>query len=91
MSICQRKHSKVRRRLKIALAAVGALVFAGQQRGGQQVAEVFLELGQGGLAQGVGGAAAQGGQAGTEGGEEGCVHRAVYIPPLLTHLLRFRT
>ena len=66
---------------KVALAAVGALVFAGQERGGQQVAELVLELAQGGLAQGVGGAPAQGGQAGAEGGEEGSVHRAVYIPP----------
>ncbi len=52
-----------------ALTAVGTVLFGGEQRGGQQVAEVFLELAQGGLAHGVGGAAAQGGQAGAEGGK----------------------
>ena len=58
---------------KVALAAVGAIVFAGQERGGQQVAELVLELAQGGLAQGVDGAPAQRGQPGTERGKEGRV------------------
>jgi len=51
------------------LAAVGPVPLGGKKRGGQEVAQVFLELGQGGLAEAVGGAAAQGGQTGTEGGE----------------------
>ena len=74
---------------KDAVAAVGTFVFGGEQRRRQEVAQVFLELGQGRLAKAVSGPAAQGGQSGTEGREIGCVHRAVYIPPLLTHLLSF--
>jgi hypothetical protein len=54
------------------LPAVGALVLGGQQPGGQEVAQVLLELGQGGLAERLGGAAAQGGQPGAEGGKKGC-------------------
>ena len=67
-----------------ALAAVGAVVRGGEHMGGEEVTQVLLELGQGGLADGLGGAAAQGGQAGAEGGEERRVdhgHKAVYIPP----------
>ena len=67
----------------MALAAVGALVFAGQERGGQQAAELVLALAQGGLAQSGDGAPAPGGEAGAEGGEEGRAHRAVEVdlPP----------
>ena len=47
----------------------------------KEIAELFLELAQGGLAQGLSGAAAQGGQARAEGWEiRGMRHRAVYIP-----------
>jgi hypothetical protein len=64
-----------------AITAVGALVLGGEQWEGQQIAEVFLELAQSGLAQGLSGAAAQSGQAGAEGWEiRGVQHRAVYIP-----------
>ena len=66
---------------EVAFRAVGSLLLAGQKRGGQQVADLVLELAQGGLAQGVDGAPAQSGQAGAEGGEERRVHRAVSIPP----------
>ena len=68
-------------RREVALPAVGSLLLAGQERGGQQVADLVLELAQGGLAQGVDGAPAHSGQAGAEGGKEGSVHRAVYLPP----------
>jgi hypothetical protein len=64
-----------------ARAAVGALVFGGEQRRGQQVVQVLLELSQGGLAKGLGRAPAQGGQPRTEGREVGCQHRAVILPP----------
>ena len=64
-----------------ALATIGAVVLRAEQRSGDQVAAVFLELAQRGLADGLGGPAAQGGQAGTPGGEIRCVHKAVYIPP----------
>ena len=65
-----------------ALAAVGAFLHSGEQGGGEEVPQVFLELGQGGLAEGWDGAAAPGGQAGAEGGQERRVHhRAVSIPP----------
>jgi hypothetical protein len=57
-----------------ALAAVGTILFGGEERGGQQVAQVLLELGQGVLAQGVGGAVAEGGQLGAPGGEAGSMH-----------------
>jgi hypothetical protein len=63
-----------------AVATVGALVLGGEQGGGQEAAPVFLELGQGGLAQGVG-AAAQGGQPGAEFREKRRVHSAyIYLP-----------
>ena len=55
--------------VKDAVAAVRPMVLSGEQRGGQQVAQVFLKLAQSGLAEGVGGPAAQSGQAGAEGGE----------------------
>jgi len=64
-----------------ALAAVRSLLFGGKQRSGQQVAQVLLGLGQGGLANGLGGAPAQGGQPRAEGREAGCQHRAVILPP----------
>src|ERR1017187_6252718 len=60
---------------KDAVAAVGALVFGREQGRWEEVAQVFLELGQSGLANQVSGPAAQGGQPGTEGGEIGCVDR----------------
>jgi len=64
-----------------ALAAVGALVFGGEQRGGEQVAPGRLELGQGGLANGLGRAPAQGGQPRAESREVRGQHRAVILPP----------
>ena len=70
-----------------AVAAVGAFVLGREQGRREEVAQVFLELGQSGLANALSGPVAQGGQPGTEGREIGCVHKAVYIPPLLTHLL----
>jgi hypothetical protein len=57
-----------------ALAAVGAILLGAEERGGEQVAQVLLELGQGALAQGAGGPAAEGRQAGAPGGEVGSVH-----------------
>jgi hypothetical protein len=61
------------------VAAVGAFVLGGQQRSGEEVAEILLELSQGGLADGLGGAAAEGGQAGTPGREIRSVHvRYIY-------------
>ena len=68
---------------KNALTAVGTFVGGRQERCRQELAQVFLELAQGGLANGLGGAAAQSGQARAEGWEVRCNHvvRAVYIPP----------
>jgi hypothetical protein len=57
-----------------ALATVKAVILGGEERGGQEIAQVLLELGQGALADGAGGAPAQGGQPGAEGREAGCVH-----------------
>ncbi len=74
---------------KDALRGVGALVFGREQQRWQEVAQVFLQLGQGRLANEASGAVAQRGQPAAEGGEVGCVHEAVYLPPLLTHLLCF--
>jgi hypothetical protein len=68
------------------LAAVGAVVGLGEQADGQEGVKQQVQLEQALLAE-VLRPAAQGRQAGTEGRKEGCVHRAVYIPPLLTHLL----
>ena len=63
-----------------AVAAVGAVLRGGEQRGGQEVAQVFLELGQGGLTKRAG-AAAQGGQPGAEFGEKRCFHSEyIYLP-----------
>ena len=56
------------------LAAVRAFFLEGEQRGGKEVAQVLLELGQGGLADGLGGAAAEGGEARAPGREVGGVH-----------------
>ena len=55
-----------------AVAAVGADLFGGEQRRGQKIAQMVLELGQGGLADG-GGGAAQGGQAAAQAREVGGV------------------
>lgn len=63
---------------KIALATVEPVLLAGQERGGQEVAELFLQLAQGGLAPGLGGAPAHSGQAGAPGRKEWRAHhRAV--------------
>jgi hypothetical protein len=65
-----------------AITAVEALVLAGEQWDGQQIAEVFLKLVEGGLAQGLRGPATQGSQARAEGWKiRSNQHRAVYIPP----------
>ena len=64
-----------------AMTAVGAFVLGAEQGDGQQIAEVFLELAQSGLAQGLSGAAAQSSQARAEGWKiRSMKHRAVYIP-----------
>jgi hypothetical protein len=55
------------------LAAVRSLVGGREKRCGQEVAQVFLELDQGCLADSLGGAPAQGGQTRTEGWEIGSV------------------
>ena len=61
------------------VAAVGTLLLGAEQRSGQEVAEMVLELGEGGLADGLGGAAAEGGQAGAPGREIRSVHvRYIY-------------
>lgn len=62
-----------------ALATVGPLLGGRQERGREDLAQVVLELTQGGLAEGVGGAPAQGGQPGAEGGKERCFHIRRYI------------
>ena len=62
-----------------ALATIGAVVLRAEQRSGDQVAAVFLELAQRGLADGLGGPAAHGGEAGLQGGKIRCVHKPVYI------------
>ena len=62
------------------VAAVGSLVPGGEEGEGQAVAQVLLELSQGGLAQGVGGASAEGGQAVAEGREVRSVHsKYIYL------------
>ena len=60
------------------LPAVGSLLLGGEQRGRQEIAQVLLELGQRGLADGLGGAAAAGGQPGAEGGEAGGHNKFIY-------------
>ena len=62
------------------LPAVGAFVLRREQRGRQEVAQVLLELGQGGLANGLGGVAAEGCQAGAKGGKIRCGHsKYIYL------------
>ena len=56
-----------------ALPAVDPVLLGGKERRGQEVAQVFLELSQGGLADG-GGAPAQRGQPGTPTREIGSLH-----------------
>jgi len=63
-----------------AVAAVGAVLLGGEQRRGQKIAQVLLELGQGGLAEVWGGAAAQRGQPGTQTREIGSMHsKYIYL------------
>ena len=63
---------------KDPLTAIDALIGSREQGGGQEVAQVFLKLGQGGLAEGMGRAASQSGQTGAEGGEQGvCIRSPV--------------
>jgi hypothetical protein len=54
---------------KDPLPAISSLLGGREQGGGQEVAQVFVKLGQGGLAEAMGGAAPQSGQAGAEGWE----------------------
>ena len=56
-------------------SAAGAFVLGGQQRRGQQVAELLREREQIQPPQGWGGAAAQGGELGAEWGEQGWANR----------------
>jgi hypothetical protein len=69
-----------------ALTAVAALVGLGKQARRQERLEQQLQVAKTLLAQ-VLDPATQGRQAGTEGRKEGRVHRAVYIPTLLTSRL----
>jgi hypothetical protein len=67
--------------------AVGALILAGQERGGQKITELILELGEGGLAEGVHRPAAEGGQPGAEGGEiRGAHWHSIHTVPLDSQL-----
>src|ERR1017187_6643463 len=62
-----------------AVAAVGAVLLGREQRCGQKIAQVLLELGQGGLAEALGGAAAQAARRGGEAGKQGvCIERYIY-------------
>jgi hypothetical protein len=66
---------------KDPVPAVGALVLGAEQRRGQEVAQVFLELGRGGLADGGNGPAAQGGEPGAPIGKVRCLHnKYIYLP-----------
>ena len=65
------------------LAAIGALLLLGEQWIGQEVAQMSLELGHGGLANGLSCPAAEGGQAGAHSGEIGRVH---FVVSIYTHL-----
>ena len=71
-----------------ALAAIAALVGLGKQARRQERLEQQLQVAKTLLAE-VLDPATQGRQARAQGRKEGCVHRAVYIPPLLTSLLRW--
>jgi len=72
--------------VEAAVAAIGAVVFLGKEVNGEQIAQVILELGQGSLAEALS-AAAEGGEPGPESREKRSLHKAVYIPPLLTAVL----
>src|SRR5687768_18164203 len=75
---------------KVALPAVEALLGAREKGRGQKVAQVLVELGEGGLAQALSRAAAQGGQAAAQGREERRIHhKAGYIRPCLTASLKW--
>ena len=63
-----------------ALPAVEAVRRGREQPGRQKIAQVLLELGQGGLADGLDGAPAQGGQPGAERREIRSVHsKYIYL------------
>lgn len=69
-------------RAEDAVPAIGSLVCGRQQGGGEEVPQVWLESGQGGLAEGLGGAAAEGSQPGTKSGEKRCL-RSKYMYSLI--------
>src|SRR3954469_648879 len=78
------------------VGAIPAIAFSGsfgKELRGNPTAQGIFQLVQGvgkDLATGAGGAGTQGSQKRTPGGEErSFIHRAVYIPPLLTGLLLF--
>jgi hypothetical protein len=65
-----------------AIPAIGALVIAGQEVDGDELAEFLTQLSQGGLAQGLKGTASQGRQGGPETRKVRSIHvgRYVYRP-----------
>src|SRR6266849_4313393 len=60
-----------------ALAAIKSFLLGREQRRGEQIAQLLLQLAEGGLTNRLSAAPTEGGESGTQGWEEGSEHRFI--------------